>query len=150
MSTDDTKYLFDVPNSQRPDMGTSELLSPPEANPTERLKELESVIDNRSRSAGEALKDGAGMSVPQVTRVFDTYWKFVAERYRIYEKRLRGEPPPWANDRILHEHKFTNVHRDCCKLLDHKSSSWTKLRRSSTTGISNSMTGVRRWRRHDS
>src|SRR6516162_6634497 len=53
------------------------------------------------------------MSAPEVTLVFDTCWKLAAERYRIYEKRLRGEPPPWNNDRILQEHKFTNVFRAC-------------------------------------
>jgi hypothetical protein len=45
------------------------------------------------------------------TIVFDTYWKFAAERQRIYEKRVRGEPPPWTTDPILLAHKFTNPFR---------------------------------------
>lgn len=47
------------------------------------------------------------------TIVFDTYWKFAAERQRMYEKRLRGEPQPWTADPILVEYKFTNVFRAC-------------------------------------
>jgi alpha-glutamyl/putrescinyl thymine pyrophosphorylase clade 1 len=35
------------------------------------------------------------------TIVFDTYWEFAAERHRIYEKRVRGEPQPWTTDPIL-------------------------------------------------
>ncbi len=45
------------------------------------------------------------------TIVFDSYWKFAAERQRIYEKRLRGERPPWTADPILEKHKFTNAFR---------------------------------------
>ncbi len=47
------------------------------------------------------------------TIVFDTYWKFAAERHRIYEKRLRGEAQPWTADPILSTYKFTNVFRAC-------------------------------------
>jgi len=47
------------------------------------------------------------------TIVFDTYWKFAAERYRIYEKRLRGQGQPWTTDPILNAYKFTNVFRAC-------------------------------------
>jgi hypothetical protein len=51
--------------------------------------------------------------IPDPTIVFDTYWRFAAERYRIYEKRLRGKPQPWTADPILSEYKFTNVFRAC-------------------------------------
>jgi hypothetical protein len=45
------------------------------------------------------------------TVVFESYWRFAAERHAIYLKRLRGEPPPWTDDPILQAHKFTNVFR---------------------------------------
>lgn len=45
------------------------------------------------------------------TEVFETYWRLASERQAIYEKRLRGEPPPWTNDPILSEYKFTNAFR---------------------------------------
>jgi 5-hmdU DNA kinase, helical domain len=47
----------------------------------------------------------------QPTIVFESYWKFAAERHRIYLKRLAGSPPPWTNDPILEAHKFTNTFR---------------------------------------
>lgn len=40
--------------------------------------------------------------------VFDTYWKFAAERQAIFERRLNGEPAPWTVDPILLKNKF------CC------------------------------------
>ena len=45
------------------------------------------------------------------TIVFESYWKFIADRYAIYLRRLRGEPPPWTSDPILSRYKFTNVFR---------------------------------------
>jgi len=51
------------------------------------------------------------MSVLQITPVFASYWKFAAERHRIYEKRLAGDPQPWTADPILGQYKFTNVFR---------------------------------------
>lgn len=51
------------------------------------------------------------MSAPQITLVFESFWRFAAERHRIYEKRLRGEPRPWTDDPILAQYKFTNVFR---------------------------------------
>ena len=43
--------------------------------------------------------------------MFESHWRFAAERPRIYLKRLNGDPPPWTNDPILADHKFTNVFR---------------------------------------
>jgi len=47
------------------------------------------------------------------TVVFDTFWKFAAERQRIYEKRVKGQPAPWTTDKILQDYKFTNPFRAC-------------------------------------
>jgi len=47
----------------------------------------------------------------QPTKVFESYWRFAAERQRVFEKRLAGDPQPWTNDPILNAHKFTNVFR---------------------------------------
>jgi hypothetical protein len=43
--------------------------------------------------------------------VFDTYWRFAAERQAIFFRRLRGEPPPWSDDPILRTYKFCNAYR---------------------------------------
>jgi len=56
------------------------------------------------------------MSLPasfQPTIVFESYWRFAAERQRVYERRLNGDLPPWTVDPVLAEHKFTNVFRAC-------------------------------------
>lgn len=45
------------------------------------------------------------------TAVFDTYWRFAAERQSIFFKRLAGDPPPWTQDPVLLEYKFTNAYR---------------------------------------
>jgi len=45
------------------------------------------------------------------THVYDTYWKFAAERQEIFFRRLRGASPPWSSDPILQEFRFTNAYR---------------------------------------
>ncbi len=45
------------------------------------------------------------------TAVFDTYWRFAAERQAIYLARLRRAPAPWTDDAVLQAHRFTNVFR---------------------------------------
>jgi thymidylate kinase len=45
------------------------------------------------------------------TVVYDTYWRLAAERQAILFRRLRGDQPPWTNDPILREYKFTNAYR---------------------------------------
>lgn len=47
----------------------------------------------------------------KLTEVFDTYWRFAAERQSIFFKRLKGEKPPWTDDQILQDFKFTNAYR---------------------------------------
>lgn len=47
----------------------------------------------------------------QATRVFNTFWRFAAERQEIFFRRLSGQQPRWTEDRILLRNKFTNVYR---------------------------------------
>lgn len=46
-----------------------------------------------------------------VTVVFDTYWRFAADRQALFMGRISGTPPPWTEDPILIAHRFTNVYR---------------------------------------
>jgi hypothetical protein len=48
---------------------------------------------------------------PTPSVVFDTYWRFAAERQEIFFRRLCGGVPPWTADAVLREHKFTNAYR---------------------------------------
>lgn len=43
--------------------------------------------------------------------VFQTYWRFAAERQNILLRRLSGEAPPWTEDPVLKRYRFTNIYR---------------------------------------
>lgn len=45
------------------------------------------------------------------TIVFETYWRFAAERQAIFFKRYCNKPEPWTSDPTLRKFKFTNVYR---------------------------------------
>jgi len=45
------------------------------------------------------------------TGVLDTYWRFAAERQRVFFRRAEGNQPPWTTDPIVREYKFTNAYR---------------------------------------
>ena len=46
-----------------------------------------------------------------VSPVYDTYWRFAAERQKIYFDRLTKQNAPWTSDPIIQIHKFTNAYR---------------------------------------
>jgi len=48
---------------------------------------------------------------PKQSVVYNTYWKFAAERQSIFFKRFKGQRNPWTDDEILNQYKFTNVYR---------------------------------------
>lgn len=47
----------------------------------------------------------------KTTPVFDTYWRFAAERQEVFMRRVHGDRPPWTEDPILGVHRFTNTYR---------------------------------------
>jgi len=47
------------------------------------------------------------------TEVYNTYWKFAAERQAVFFRKLEGCAPPWSADPILSHYKFTNAYRAC-------------------------------------
>jgi hypothetical protein len=47
----------------------------------------------------------------KTTSVFDTYWRFAAERQSIFFKRLAGNDSDITDDEILRMYKFTNAYR---------------------------------------
>lgn len=51
------------------------------------------------------------MQKPITSIVFDTYWKFAAERQNIFFNKIHYTGHPWTNDEILRKHKFTNAYR---------------------------------------
>lgn len=55
--------------------------------------------------------DHSHLAPLRVTPVYDTYWRFAAERQRVYMQRVAGLPAPWTNDPVISVHKFTNAYR---------------------------------------
>lgn len=47
----------------------------------------------------------------KVTVVYETYWRFAAERQRVFFRRVEGAASPWTDDPILATYKFTNAYR---------------------------------------
>ncbi len=47
----------------------------------------------------------------QATPIYDTYWRFAAERQAVFFRRFERRPPPWTNDPVMRAHKFTNAYR---------------------------------------
>lgn len=47
----------------------------------------------------------------KTTPVFDTYWKFAAERQSIFFRRITGDNEKLTDDEILGTYKFTNAYR---------------------------------------
>jgi len=89
-------------------------LALPFAAPNTPLTVKTTPVDSRS-ATGHRQGSGRMILAPiapaKPTEVFDTYWRFAAERQRIFFHRLAGESPPWTHDPILATYKFTNAYR---------------------------------------
>src|SRR5262245_3676283 len=53
----------------------------------------------------------ARLRLPRPTPVFQTLWRFAAERQEIMFRRLRGDTEPWTRDPVLATYRFTNTYR---------------------------------------
>ena len=51
------------------------------------------------------------LSPSHPTVVYDTYWRFAAERQEVFFHKLEGRKPPWTTDPVIARHKFTNAYR---------------------------------------
>ena len=51
------------------------------------------------------------LSPARPTVVYDTYWRFAAERQEVFFRKLEGGEPPWTDDPVIARHKFTNAYR---------------------------------------
>lgn len=47
----------------------------------------------------------------KTTAVYDSYWRFAAERQRVFYRRALGHPWPWTDDPVMAVYKFTNAYR---------------------------------------
>jgi len=53
----------------------------------------------------------SSLAPARVTEVFDTYWKFAAERQKVFFRRIEEHPSPYTDDPIMQVYKFTNAYR---------------------------------------
>ena len=72
---------------------------------------MAAVRPKRPKPRRKPHKIRAGGRSLTTTEVYDTYWRFAAKRQAVYMRRLAGAPPPWTQDEILAQHRFTNVYR---------------------------------------
>jgi len=72
---------------------------------------LMDCVANHALSNGGALAIWSKLTPANPTVVFNTYWRFAAERQEIFFNRFYGKPRPWTEDPILDRYKFTNAYR---------------------------------------
>lgn len=70
-----------------------------------------SFWENERKTTPERKSSFSSLSPAKPTKVFDTYWRFAAERQAIFFRRLQGQSNPWTQDDILLTYKFTNAYR---------------------------------------
>ena len=86
------------------------------------LPQTEEEIDNTQmslfeepHSAGPSSKDlpdfYSTLTPAKPTVVYDSFWRFAAERQEVFFKKLDGLPPPWTDDPVMAHYKFTNAYR---------------------------------------
>ena len=68
------------------------------------------LIDEHTSDSGEQVVPLGSTTLP-TTPVFETYWRFAAERQAIFFRRVREEKGPWTADPVLMTYKFTNPYR---------------------------------------
>lgn len=47
----------------------------------------------------------------KVSEVYESYWRFAAERQAVFFRRTYGEAGPWTQDAVISSYKFTNAYR---------------------------------------
>ena len=89
-----------------------------EADGEETLIQVHSTEQGSVRTSIPATRLGKGVlhtftrsKLPRQTEVFDTYWRFAAERQAIFFRKLQRSLSPWTEDPILSRYKFTNAYR---------------------------------------
>ena len=82
--------------------------------------ELDGLALGTRKPQRPSVHEGSGSLSPYVfsrlsparpTIVYETYWRFAAERQEVFFSRLNGKLRPWTTDPILQTFKFTNAYR---------------------------------------
>lgn len=81
----------------------------PQAGTAGRRNGRHPALPDRGPAEPEPIRVAGRWLTP--TPVFDTYWRFAAERQAVYMARIRGERGPWTDDPVIAGHRFTNCYR---------------------------------------
>ena len=87
--------------------GPADQAAPSSLNVRQSLRRQES--DARPRPGHPHVFSALAPAKP--TPVFDTFWRFAAERQAIFFRRFVGAAPPWTSNPIFSTYKFTNAYR---------------------------------------
>ena len=79
------------------------------SNPLQTSPHAELVVNQAANATDDVPLPRIAPLKP--TPVYDTYWRFAAERQEIFFRRIEGQLPPWTADTILRTYKFTNAYR---------------------------------------
>jgi len=64
----------------------------------------------------------------------ESFYGWINERHKIYLQRVEGLPPPWTNDPILQEYKFTNPFRENDRVTIWLRKKWTDVHNNAPHG----------------
>jgi hypothetical protein len=92
-------------------MGNHRRAASPQILPAAQAEQLTLDFGPSPAVAPGPVQFRAGRRTLQVTECFDVFWRFAAERQRVFHRRAAGSPQPWTADPVLGRHKFTNVYR---------------------------------------
>jgi hypothetical protein len=73
--------------------------------------EKSSTRKQQARSTNRHTSVPTHLAPAKPTEVYDSYWRFAAERQEVFFRRSRGEPWPWTSDPVIGAYKFTNAYR---------------------------------------
>jgi len=80
--------------------------------PSRALPLVSDCLCEQDRSLEQAVASAARQWAPaEPTEVFESYWRFAAERQAIFFRRASGCPWPWTEDPVLRAYRFTNAYR---------------------------------------
>ena len=75
------------------------------------IEQTEQTAANSRRWSSTEPPAPPDVSPFKVSPVYDTYWRFAAERQRVFFDRFERRPAPWTHDPVLRANKFTNAYR---------------------------------------
>lgn len=78
---------------------------------TEHQYSRKQLLFNSKNNSSSVSAVFSRLAPAKPTIVYDTFWKFAAERQAIFFARIMGQQPQWTKDPILQNYKFTNAYR---------------------------------------